>query len=103
MKAIKSFEETLAEEMKDAEFRQEFLKTQQELELLDKIIQTRRQLGLTQQTIAERMGTSQSAVARIETGLLSGRLPSLTSLQKYANAVGKQLEIVFVCIVELKT
>lgn len=93
MKAIKSFEETLAEEMKDAEFRQEFLKTQQELELLDKIIQTRRQLGLTQQTIAERMGTSQSAVARIETGLLSGRLPSLTSLQKYANAVGKQLEI----------
>ena len=93
MKAIKSFEETLAEEMKDAEFRQEFLKTQQERELLDKIIQTRRQLGLTQQTIAERMGTSQSAVARIETGLLSGRLPSLTSLQKYANAVGKQLEI----------
>lgn len=39
------------------------------------------------------MGTSQSTVARIESGLLVGRLPSLTTLQRYANAVGKQLEI----------
>jgi len=35
------------------------------------------------------MGTSQSAVARIE----SGRTPSLTSLRKYARAVGRKVEI----------
>jgi transcriptional regulator with XRE-family HTH domain len=35
------------------------------------------------------MGTSQSAVARIE----SGRAPSLTSLRKYAKAVGRRVEI----------
>jgi transcriptional regulator with XRE-family HTH domain len=35
------------------------------------------------------MGTSQSAVARLE----SGRLPSLASLRKYAQATGSRVEI----------
>jgi transcriptional regulator with XRE-family HTH domain len=35
------------------------------------------------------MGTSQSAVARLE----SGRSPSLTSLRKYAKATGNKVEI----------
>lgn len=93
MKAAKNFEDTLVEQMKDPEFQEEFLRTKQELAILDRVIQIRRKAGLSQEAVAKRMGTSQSAVARIESGLLSGRLPSLTSLQKYANAVGKQLEI----------
>lgn len=93
MKAAKNFEHTLVEQMKDPEFQEEFLRTKQELAILDRVIQIRRKAGLSQEAVAKRMGTSQSAVARIESGLLSGRLPSLTSLQKYANAVGKQLEI----------
>lgn len=93
MKAAKNFEDTLVEQMKDPEFQEEFLRTKQELAILDRVIQIRRKAGLSQEAVAKRMGTSQSAVARIESALLSGRLPSLTSLQKYANAVGKQLEI----------
>ncbi len=45
---------------------------------------------LTQAQVARRMGTSQSAVARMESG---NGLPSTTSLVKYARAVGRKIEI----------
>lgn len=93
MKPIKSFEETLAEELNNDDFAKEFEKTKQELAILDQVIQCRHEAGLSQESLAKKMGTSQSTVARIESGLLVGRLPSLTTLQRYANAVGKQLEI----------
>ena len=53
------------------------------------LISARTKAKLTQAQVARRMGTSQSAVARIE----SGRTPSLTSLRKYARAVGRKVEI----------
>jgi len=39
------------------------------------------------------IGTKQSSIARLESGLFSGNLPSLTMLKKYADAVGKKLQI----------
>jgi transcriptional regulator with XRE-family HTH domain len=45
---------------------------------------------LTQVQVARRMGTSQSAVARMESGR---KIPSTTSLQKYAAAVGRRVRI----------
>ncbi len=65
-KAIKSFEETLAEQMQNPEFRAEFLQAQAELEEFAKIRELRKASGLSQEVIAQRMGTSQSAVARHE-------------------------------------
>lgn len=93
MKPIKSFNETLADELKNSEFKKAFLEYQEELAILDNMIQLRRETGLTQSAVAEKMVTSQSAVARIESGLSQGRLPSLSSLRRYANAVGKRLQI----------
>jgi len=50
----------------------------------------RRKSGVTQREIAERMGTTQSAVSRVE----SGRgVPSLEFLDRYARALGAQLVI----------
>ncbi len=46
--------------------------------------------GLTQSAVAERMHTSQAAVARLESGRQS---PSYRSLQKYAEAIGARLKI----------
>ena len=47
---------------------------------------TRRvQLGLTQTEVAARMGTSQSAVARLEAGHLDVRM---STIERYAAAVG---------------
>lgn len=95
-KAIKTFEETLAEQMQNPEFREGFLQAQAELEEFARIRNMRIASGLSQETIAKRMGTSQSAVARLESGLATGRWPSMRSLQRYAQALGKKLEVRFV-------
>ena len=50
----------------------------------------RRELGLSQTEVAARMGTSQSAVARLESGDADIRL---STLERYAAALGHQLEV----------
>jgi transcriptional regulator with XRE-family HTH domain len=54
-------------------------------ELIARLAEVRQQLGLTQTDVAARMGTSQSAVARLEAGELDVRL---STLDRYAAAVG---------------
>ena len=53
--------------------------------LAHELISARTEAGLTQAEVAERMGTTQSTVARLEAGKA---VPSLRSLQRYAQAVG---------------
>ncbi len=57
--------------------------------LINALLVARTRAKLTQAQVARRMGTSQSAVARLE----SGRSPSLASLRKYAAATGSRVEI----------
>jgi predicted transcriptional regulator len=54
--------------------------------LIDALVQARRESDLSQTEIAARMGTSQSAVARLESGELDARL---STLERYAAAVGR--------------
>jgi predicted transcriptional regulator len=49
----------------------------------------RAERGLSQTTVAARMGTSQSVVARIESGAVDTKL---STLERYAHAIGKRLE-----------
>lgn len=61
-------------------------------ELAKVLVQTREGAGLTQKELASRMRTSQSAIARIE----SGRgVPSISTLRKLAKATGHELVITF--------
>jgi HTH-type transcriptional regulator/antitoxin HipB len=50
----------------------------------------REQAGLTQQQVAERMGTKKSAISRLENNAGDVRL---STLQRYAEAVGRRLAI----------
>jgi len=59
-------------------------------EFLAGLVEQRVALGLTQTEVAARMGTSQSAVARLESG--QGDL-RLSTLERYAAAVGHRLEM----------
>lgn len=60
------------------------------------ILSARREAGLTQAQIAERMGTTASAVSRLEASLSSEKhSPSFATLRKYAAACGKKLVISF--------
>jgi transcriptional regulator with XRE-family HTH domain len=53
------------------------------------LVARRVQLGLSQTEVAARMGTSQSAVARLESGGADARL---STLERYAAALGHRLE-----------
>lgn len=53
------------------------------------LVAHRRREGLSQTTVAARMGTSQSAVARLESGEADVRL---STLERYAAAIDKTLD-----------
>ncbi len=58
-------------------------------ELIEELVRARRQSELSQTEVAARMGTSQSAVARLESGDLDVRL---STLERYAAAVGRTVD-----------
>jgi predicted transcriptional regulator len=58
--------------------------------LLDDLVARRRAAGLSQGEVAQRMGTSQPAVARLEAGQVDARM---STLQRYADAVGARLHV----------
>ena len=65
---------------------------EEEVELLDQLLKTRLEAGLTQAQLAERMGTQASAVARLERSLATGKhSPSVATLRRYVKACGKHL------------
>jgi ribosome-binding protein aMBF1 (putative translation factor) len=67
-----------------------------EYSALRAILSARREAGLTQAQIAERMGTTASAISRLEASLASEKhSPSFATLRKYAAACGKKLVISF--------
>lgn len=58
-------------------------------ELIDELVRARRASQVSQTEIAARMGTSQSAVARLESGGLDARL---STLERYAAALGRTVD-----------
>lgn len=63
-----------------------------EFEFLDEILKARAATGLTQADVAARIGTTQSAVARLESST-GKHSPSLATLQRYASAIGYRLQV----------
>ncbi|MBU3602237.1 helix-turn-helix domain-containing protein [Polynucleobacter sp. AM-25C3] len=66
----------------------------EEFAILDEILKARKAAGLSQAEVAKRMGTQAPAVARLESSLATGKhSPSLSTLRKYAAALGKKVEL----------
>jgi len=87
-------EQMVRKMLKNPEVKAEYDALDAEFALLDECLAARRRAGLTQAEVAKRMGTKAPAVARIESGGGSKRhSPSVTTLRKYAEAVGCKLEI----------
>jgi transcriptional regulator with XRE-family HTH domain len=74
------------------EVKAEYDKLSSEFALLDEFLKARAAQGLTQAQVAEKIGTTQSAVARMESGR-GKHSPSLATLSKYAEALGCSLEV----------
>jgi len=63
-----------------------------EFAFLDQVLKARADSGLTQDEVASRAGTTQSAIARLES-LQPKHSPSIATLQRYAKALGYRVEI----------
>ena len=80
----------------DPDFANAYDALDDEFTALQVLLQARKQAGLTQADIAQRMGVSQPVLARIESSLGSRKhSPSLVTLRNYAKACGKKLVIQF--------
>ena len=76
--------------MGNPEFRHEYEKADAEFQLVEALVTARTKANLSQAEVARRVGTTQSAIARLEGG---GVTPSLSTLRRYAEATGMRLEI----------
>ena len=65
---------------------------EEELALASLLIEARTRANLKQAELASKMGTSQSTIARLESGKAA---PSLSTLRRLAKATGTRLEISF--------
>jgi transcriptional regulator with XRE-family HTH domain len=78
--------------MKEPGFKTGYDALEDEFSLASLLIEARTRANLTQAELAERMGTSQSTIARLESGKAK---PSLSTLRRLAKATGLGLKISF--------
>ncbi|WP_295720079.1 helix-turn-helix transcriptional regulator [uncultured Halovibrio sp.] len=76
--------------LQDDKVKAEYDKLAPEFELIDQLLSMRNGAGLTQQELAERMGTQKSNVSRLEHGRSN---PSWKMLTRYAHACGYELKL----------
>lgn len=78
-------------------FTEEYEALEVEYALAHEMLAARARAGLTQEAVADRMGTTKSAISRLEAA--GKHAPSVASLKKYAAAVGCTLKIALVPVV----
>ena len=86
------FEVFLKESLKDPLLKAEFDRQQPEFAVIQAMIDIRRKKDLTQKQLAEKLGTTQSAISRLEKGNIN---PTIGFMQKLADALGSRLDIRF--------
>ena len=84
-------DEFLARAMKRKGFAAAYAERAEEYELVRELLAARASAGLTQEQVAKCMGTTKSAVSRLEG--VGKHSPSLSTLKKYAAAVGCEVEV----------
>lgn len=87
---LKSFSELKRNLLKNKKVRDSYEKLGPEFELIGAIIEKRIRKGMSQTTLAQKIGTKQSAIARLESGSYN---PSVAFLDKVAKALDAELTI----------
>lgn len=82
MKTLKTLKRDM---LADAATRAEYDAITDEFAIARELIAARSRAGLSQSEVAQRMGTTQSVVARLESGK---RPPSMRTVERFAQAVG---------------
>jgi ribosome-binding protein aMBF1 (putative translation factor) len=85
-------EEAFARWEKNPEFRKAYDALEEEFALASALIEARAAADMTQEQVAEAMGTTQAVVARLESGRT---MPSTRTLERFAKATKTKLRIRF--------
>ena len=85
-------EKTFAKWRKDPEYIAAYEALAEEFALADALIKARSRADMTQEDVAQKMGTTQAAIARLESGRV---MPSTRTLLRFAEATGTRLRIGF--------
>ncbi len=85
-----SFRVFLADQMQDPEFRREYEALEPEFAIIKQIIDLRIKRQMSQAQLAQRVGTQQPSIARLEA---RGRVKNLDYLQRIANALDARVEV----------
>lgn len=80
------------EVLKDPELKVEYDRLQPEYAVIQAILDARVKKGVTQKELAQKIGTKQSVISRLESGRAN---PSVAFLKKLAQALNSHLEIRF--------
>ena len=86
------FNDFLKESLKNPKIKAEYDKLQPEFAMIQAVIDARVKKGVTQKDLAQRIGTKQSVISRLESGRAN---PSVAFLKKLAQALNSHLEIRF--------
>ena len=84
--------DSFAEWKKDPRYTAAYAALEQEFELASSLIKARSEANMTQEQVAQAMGTTQAVVARLESGKV---LPSTRTLERFAKATHSRLRITF--------
>ena len=84
--------DAFAEWRKDPEYVAAYDALEEEFAIAEALIVARSQASMTQEDVAKAMGTTQAAIARLESGR---SMPSTRTLQRFADATGTKLRIRF--------
>ena len=87
-----TFKQFKARALARPEVRKAYDKLAEEFSFIDEVLKARAASGLTQAELAARVGTTQSAIARLESGTPK-HSPSIVTLQRYARAMGYRVEV----------
>ena len=87
---FRDFNEIKKELLSDPEVKKEYDSLGPKFDLIRSIIEKRIEKNISQEELASRMGTKQSALSRFESGNYN---PSLAFMQKVAQALDSKLEI----------
>ena len=86
------FNNFLQESLKNPKIKAEYKKLQPEFAMIQAVIDARVKRGVTQKELAQKIGTKQSVISRLESGRAN---PSVAFLKKLAQALNSHLEIRF--------
>ncbi len=93
MNDLVKFKKYKKELLKDSEFKKNYDELEEEYSLVKEILRKRTEKNMTQKELAKRIGTKQSAIARLESGEYN---PTIKFLKKVAKALDSKLKIEFV-------